>query len=89
MALADDLDAGQQEVVGRVLGNVDAEAGLKLVQLLLNLQDHVGEFVGGAVSVAVDAADVDVGEVVVGARLQGGDAHLGGRRLVVELNPQA
>ena len=37
----------------------------------------------------VDAADVDLGEIGVGAALGGGHAHLGRGGLVVELDPEA
>ena len=89
MAQADDLDAGMEEFVWRILRNVDTEPRLQLVQLLLNLQNHVGELVHAGVPVPIDTADVNVREIIVGTGLAGGNTHLGRRRLVVELNPQA
>ena len=89
MAQADDFDARGEELVGGVFCDVDRQTRLQLMQLLLDLEDHVGEVVHAAVAVLVDTADVDVREVVVGAGLARGDAHLGRRGLVVELDPEA
>ena len=89
VALTDDADARQQELVGCVLGNVDAQSGLQLVQFLLNFENHVGQLIDRTLSFPVHATDVDVGKVVVCARLQCRHANLWRRRLVVELNPEA
>ena len=41
VALSDDFDAFEQEVVRRVVGDVDAQARLQLVQFLLDFQNHI------------------------------------------------
>ena len=89
MALAYHLDALYEEIVGRVLGDVDREAWLQLVQLLLNLQNHVRQVVRRTLSLAVYATYINIGEVVVGSALQRCHAHLRRCRLVIELDPQA
>ena len=89
VSLLNDPDACQQELIGRVLRNVDAEPRLQLVQLLLYLQDYIRQLVGGTVAFTVYAANIDVREIVVGAAFQGGDAHLRRCRLIVELYPEA
>ena len=61
----------------------------QFVELFLDFEDDVGDFVGGAVAVAVYAADIDVGEVVVGAALKCCDSDFGRCGLVVELDPEA
>ena len=66
MSLAYHLAALEQELVWRVGCYVDAEARLKLVEFLLDFQRHIRNLVGNRVAVAVDSAQVDVGEVVVG-----------------------
>ena len=89
MALANDTDALEEEVVGRVLGDMDTKARLQFVELLLYLEDDEREFVGGAVAIAVHTSDIDISEVVVGTALESRDTHLGRCGLVVELNPEA
>ena len=89
VSLANHLDAFDEEVVGGILCYVDGETRLQLVQLLLNLQNHVRQLVGGTASFAVHATYINIREVVVGAALQCRDTHLRRRRLVVELDPQA
>ena len=89
MSLTDDLDACQQELIGGVLRNMDAQAWLQLMQLLLNLQNHIGQLVGGAVALTIHTTDVDIREVIISARLQGRHTYLRRCRLVVELDPQA
>ena len=67
---------------------MDAEAGLQLVQLLLNLQYHIREVICGTLSVAVYATYINIREVIIGATLQCRDSHLWRRRLIIEFNPQ-
>ena len=64
-------------------------AGLEQPHLLDHVQHQVGDVVHAVRAVRQDAADVDLGEVGVGAALGRGDAHLGRRGLVVELDPEA
>ena len=89
MPLTNNLDAFDEEVVGRDVGNMYGETRLQLVQLLLNLQNHERQFVGGAASFAVYTTYINISEVVIGATLEGRHTHLRRSRLVVELNPEA
>ena len=89
VTLTNHLDTFQQEVVGGVLCDMYRQSRLQLMQFLLDFQNHIGEFVGSTLTVAVHAADIDIGEVVIGAAFESRHAHLWRRRLVVELDPQA
>ena len=89
VTLTNHLQTCHQEVVGGILSDMNGEAWLQLVQLLLNLQNHKGNLVGSTASVAFHTTDVDIGEVVVSTALEGCHTHLRRRRLVIELDPQA
>ena len=88
MALSDHLDALYEELIGRILSDVDREARLQFMQFFLYLEDDIRYLVGGTVSVTVHTPDIDIREVVVRAALQSRYSNLRRRRLVVELNPQ-
>jgi hypothetical protein len=74
---------------GTLLADLERGAGLQQAHLLDHVEDQVGELVDAVGAVGLEAAQVDLGEVGVGAALGGGDAHLGRGGLVVELDPQA
>jgi len=88
MPLPDHAGGSQQEPVGRLFADVHREARLQDMQLFGHLQQQVGDFAHPVASIAADAADVDVGKVVVGATLARRDPHLGRRRVVVHLDPE-
>ena len=88
MPLTDHLDAFEQELVGGVLCDMYRETRLQLMQLLLDFENDIRQFVGGTLAVAVHAADIDIREVVIRAAFEGRHAHLRGCWLVVELDPQ-
>jgi len=88
-AAPDDPSGGLDQPVRRLGGDLNAGLGLKELELVQDLQDDVGDLVGAVRAVPLQAAQVDLGEVVVGAALLGGDAHLGGSRGVVDLDPEA
>ena len=83
------LAAALEEAVGCFLADVYAGLGLKELQFVDHFEDEVGDVAGAVGTVAFQAAQVDVGEVVVGAAFLGGDADLGRGRMVVDLDPQA
>jgi len=61
------------------------EAGKNLLD---DVQDKIREVVDAVRPVRLEAADVDQGEISLGPALLSRDADLGGRRLVVELDPE-
>ena len=67
MPLADNLYAFNEEVVGSVFRDMYGKAGLKLMELFLDFQYHVGKLVDAGIAVAVDSAYIDIGKVVVSA----------------------
>ena len=88
VSLTDHPHGGHQEGIGRLFANVHREARLQDVQLFGHLQQQVGEFARAVGAIAADAADVDVGKVVVGSALPRRDPHLGRCRVVVHLDPE-
>ena len=89
VTLTNHFGSSHHKLVGCDLAYMDAQTWLQLMQFLLHLQNDIGKLVHRIVAILVDAADVDVGEVVVGAALQRRDAHFRRGRLVVELDPEA
>lgn len=78
-----------EEDVRALARQLDVGARLQQVQLIHDVEQDVRHLVGAAGAVAQQRADVDVGEVGVRATLGGGHAHLGRRRVVVELDEEA
>ena len=89
VAVLDDARRGLEEGVGGLLADVDAGLGLQEAQFVHDLEDEVGDVAHAVGTVAPQAAQVDVGEVVVGAAFLGRDADLGRGGMVVDLDPQA
>ena len=83
------LPGALDEAVGVLAADLDRAARLEQPHLLDHVQHQVGDVVDAVRAVGQDAARVDLGEVGVGAALGRGDAHLGRRGLVVELDPEA
>ena len=88
MSLTNHLDTRQQELVGRILRNVDAQAWLKLMELFLDFQNHIGYLIRGTVAVAIHTTYINISKVVIRSRLQSRHTHLRRSRLVIELDPQ-
>ena len=89
VSLTDDLKSCFKELVGSVLGNMDGQTWLQLMEFFLDFKNHVRNLVGSALSVAFHSTDIDISEVVVCTRFQCGDTYLRRCRLVVELYPEA
>ena len=68
---------------------MDAGLGLQQVQLVRHLQCDVGDLAAAVGAIRLESAEVDLGEIVVGAALLGGHADLGRGGVVVHLDPQA
>ena len=77
------------EAVGVLLADLDVETGLQQAHLFDHVEQQVGDLVDAVRAIGLQAADVDLREVGVGAALGRGHAHLGRRGLVVELDPEA
>ena len=88
IALADDPQGMLQQGVGRLPRELQVAAGLQEVHLVDDLQQQVRQLVGAVGAVGQQAADVDIGEVRVGAALLGGHADLGRGGVVVELDEE-
>ena len=65
VSLADNLYAFNKEVVGGVFRDMYGKTGLKLVELFLDFQYHVGKLVDAGIAVTVHSAYVDIGKVVI------------------------
>jgi len=78
-----------QEAVGVPLAELDAGARLDQLHLFHDVEHQIGDFINCVAAVGLQAADVDQGEVGIGAALFLGNADLRRRRLVVELDPEA
>ena len=77
-----------QEGVRALAGQLDVRARLQQVHLVHDVEQQVGDRVRAVGTVAEQAADVDVGEVRVGAALGGGDPDLRRRGMIVELDEE-
>ena len=83
------LRGALDEAVRVLLADLDGGAGLQQAHLLDHVQQQVGDLVDPVRAIRAEAAQVDLGEIGVGAALGGGHAHLGRGGLVVELDPEA
>ena len=88
MALADHPAGGVQEPVGGLGADMHRVAGLQDMQFLHHFQQDIGNLAHAVRTVGLDAADIDVGEIIVGAALAGRDSYFGWRRLIVHLDPE-
>ena len=77
-----------EQRLGRLARKLQVAAGLQEVHFLDHVQQQVGQLVGAVRAVGQQPAQVDVGEVGVGAAFLGRHAHLGRRRVVVELDEE-
>ncbi len=82
------LSARSRNGVGPLGADLDHRARLEDAHLLDDVEDEEAEIVDAVRAVRLQAADVDQGEVGVGAALLGRDADLGRGGLVVELDPE-
>ena len=89
MPLADHLAGGVQKLVRRLGADMHRGPRLQQMNIFHQLQHDVGDLAHAVGTVALQPSDIDVGEIVVGAALLGGDAHLRWCRMVVHLDPQA
>ena len=88
VAVADHPQGVLEQGVGRLAGELQVAAGLQQVHLVDDLQQQVRDLVGAVRAVGQQPAEVDVGEIGVGAALGRGHADLGRRRMVVELDEE-
>ena len=89
VAAAHDLQRAQQQRVGRLARELEVAARLEEVHLLDHVEQQVRDRVRAVLAGAQQPAEVDVGEVGVGAALLRRHADLGRRGVVVELDEEA
>ena len=77
------------EAVGVLLADLDRGAGLQQAHIFDHVQDQIGDIVDRVRAVGIHPAEIDLGEIGVGAAFLGGYPHLGRGGLVVELDPEA
>ena len=75
------------ETIRVLLAHLDRGAGLQQPHLFDHVQDQIGDLVDAVRTILVDAPQVDLAEVGVGAALLRRNPYFGRRRLVVELDP--
>ncbi len=87
--LADDAAGRLEEGLRAAARELDVALRLQQRQLAHDVEQQVRHLVHAVAAVGPQAADVDVGEVVVGAALRRGHPDLGRRGVIVELDPEA
>ncbi len=89
IALADNLGSSLQKAVRGLAADMDARLRLQEMQLVGNLKADIGYLAYRVGAGAVQAAEIDLGEIVVGAAFLGGNPDFRWSGMVVDLDPQA
>ena len=84
-----DAASGLDQAIGRARAHLDVGLGLKELEFVEDLEGDVRHLARAVGAVALDAAQIDVREIVVGAALGRGHSDLGRRGSIVDLDPEA
>ena len=78
---------GFQESIRRLVADLHIGAGLQQMDVVNDFQHDIGDFIDAVGTVRFQAADVDVGKIIVGSAFLGRNPYLGRRRVVIKFYP--